>query len=91
VARAVDEETRAAEGGTSGSVGAGASGSSSGVGKKGGHHHHHLRAPPQRFGKRGSNLMESGVADAADDEAMDVDDEADEVAEGKKRASRRKL
>ncbi len=45
---------------------------------------------PPRFGKRGSNLMMGSTLDAADDEAMDVDD-VDEGIEGKKRASRRKL
>jgi COP9 signalosome complex subunit 7 len=43
---------------------------------------------PARFGKRGSNLINS--PGAADDEAMELDDE-DEEGESKKRASRRKL
>ena len=49
-----------------------------------------------RFGKRGSGHMETGGDGAGgsagiyDDEAMDLDDE-DEVQDGKKRSSRRKL
>jgi len=47
---------------------------------------------PPRFGKRAaSNLVMDSGQDAADDEAMDVDDEDDGAGEGKKRASRRKL
>ena len=42
----------------------------------------------QRYGKRGSGVMDSG--ENLDDEAMDVDEE-DEEGEGKKRSSRRKL
>ncbi|KAK3382397.1 PCI domain-containing protein [Lasiosphaeria ovina] len=46
----------------------------------------------QRFGKRGSGHMDtpSGGGGDADDEAMDLDDE-DDLVDGKKRASRRKL
>ena len=76
---------------SSSAVGAGASSSSSGG--SGGlvqqHQQQQQQQPPARFGKRGSNLMTDGSADA-EDEAMDLDeDEYDD--DGKKRASRRKL
>jgi len=81
LARTVDDERAAAS--LDGGGGSGA-GSSVAAGKKA----IMLGQRPPRFGKRGSSLI--AAPDFDDDEAMDVD-EAEDEAEGKKRASRRRL